>query len=93
MHFFDHESCGKCTPCREGVGWMASILDRIHGGEGNPGDIDLLLGVAGKISGNTFCPLGDGAATVTKSFIRHFRGEFEAKILRDEPRRLESGKT
>ena len=78
--FFEHESCGKCSPCREGVGWMAAIIGRIHAGRGNSGDIELLLDVAQNISGNTFCPLGDGAASVVKSFLRHFRREFEEKL-------------
>ncbi|MGO9611778.1 MAG: NADH-quinone oxidoreductase subunit NuoF [Dissulfurispiraceae bacterium] len=80
--FFEHESCGKCTPCREGVGWMAAILARMHAGQGNSGDIELLLNVALNISGNTLCPLGDGAASVVKSFLRHFRREFEEKLER-----------
>jgi NADH-quinone oxidoreductase subunit F len=78
--FFEHESCGKCTPCREGTGWMSSVLGRIERGEGKPGDIELLLDIAGNISGKTFCPLGDGAAVVVTSFIKHFRGEFERHI-------------
>ncbi|MFO0754152.1 MAG: NADH-quinone oxidoreductase subunit NuoF [Thermodesulfovibrionales bacterium] len=78
--FFEHESCGKCTPCREGVGWMRSILERIVKGAGTGGDIDLLLEVAKNIAGKTFCPLGDGAASVVQHFIKHFRNEFEEQI-------------
>ncbi|MBI3593018.1 MAG: NADH-quinone oxidoreductase subunit NuoF [Nitrospirae bacterium] len=81
MKFFEHESCGKCTPCREGVGWMRSILGRISAGSGREGDIDLLLEVSNNIMGKTFCPLGDGAATVAQNFIKNFRYEFEEKIM------------
>ncbi len=80
MKFFEHESCGKCTPCREGTGWMRSVLERIENGQGKDGDIDLLLDIAGNIAGKTFCPLGDGAAVVTMNFIKHFRNEFEEHI-------------
>ncbi|MFZ5997222.1 MAG: NADH-quinone oxidoreductase subunit NuoF [Nitrospirota bacterium] len=80
IKFFEHESCGKCTPCREGVGWLRSILVRINSGQGREGDIDLLMEVSKNILGKTFCPLGDGAATVVQSFIKHFRNEFENKI-------------
>jgi NADH-quinone oxidoreductase subunit F len=78
--FFEHESCGKCTPCREGTGWMRSVLGRIDKGDGRDGDIDLLLDIAGNISGKTYCPLGDGAAAVTINFIKHFRKEFEQHV-------------
>lgn len=80
MRFFEHESCGKCTPCREGTGWMRNILERIENGFGREGDIELLQDVALSISGKTFCPLGDGAANVVLSFIRNFAEEFEYHI-------------
>ncbi|HEX8948366.1 MAG TPA: NADH-quinone oxidoreductase subunit NuoF [Dissulfurispiraceae bacterium] len=80
IKFLEHESCGKCTPCREGVGWMRSILSRISSGAGEKGDIDLLAEVSKNIMGKTFCPLGDGAASVVQNFIKHFRAEFEAHI-------------
>lgn len=80
LKFFEHESCGKCTPCREGTGWLRSILGRIESGQGVEGDIDLLLAVSGNIMGKTFCPLGDGAASVVQNFIKHFRPEFEEHI-------------
>ncbi|HAK88673.1 MAG TPA: NADH-quinone oxidoreductase subunit F [Nitrospiraceae bacterium] len=80
IKFFEHESCGKCTPCREGVGWMRAILERISGGSGTAGDIDLLIEVSNNITGKTFCPLGDGAAMTAQNFIKHFRNEFEKKI-------------
>ncbi|MDA8087575.1 MAG: NADH-quinone oxidoreductase subunit NuoF [Nitrospiraceae bacterium] len=83
LKFFEHESCGKCTPCREGTGWLRSILERIENGQGREGDIELMEDVAGNIAGNTFCPLGDGAASVALNFIRHFRSEFEDHIGTD----------
>jgi NADH-quinone oxidoreductase subunit F len=78
--FFEHESCGKCTPCREGTGWMSEVLHRIEHGRGQADDLDLLLEVAGNIAGKTFCPLGDSAALVVRNFIGHFREEFEDHI-------------
>ncbi len=75
--FYHHESCGQCSPCREGTGWMDKVLERIEHGKGNMRDIDLLVDVAKKIEGNTICPLGDAAAWPVASAIRHFRPEFE----------------
>ncbi len=80
IRFFEHESCGKCTPCREGVGWMRTVLERIEGGFGRKGDVELLQDVASNISGKTFCPLGDGAAGVVLNFIRNFPEEFDYHI-------------
>ncbi len=80
LKFFEHESCGKCTPCREGTDWLRKILERIEYGNGREGDIELLSDVAECISGRTFCPLGDGAAGVVKGMIKHFRHEFEEHI-------------
>ncbi len=78
--FYRHESCGQCSPCREGTGWMEKVLYRIEHGTGNERDIDLLVDVAKRIEGNTICPLGDAAAWPVASAIRHFRGEFEWHI-------------
>ena len=75
--FYHHESCGQCSPCREGTGWMEKVLYRLEHGHGNMRDIDLLVDVAKKIEGNTICPLGDAAAWPVASAIRHFRDEFE----------------
>lgn len=75
--FYHHESCGQCSPCREGTGWMEKVLHRIENGHGNMRDIDLLVDMAAKIEGNTICPLGDAAAWPVASAIRHFRDEFE----------------
>lgn len=79
-HFYWHESCGQCTPCREGTGWMEKILRRLDKGEGKMSDIDLLWRVQGNIEGNTICPLGDAAAWPVAAAIRHFRDEFEWHI-------------
>lgn len=78
--FYHHESCGQCSPCREGTGWMEKILHRIENGEASVKDIDLLADVAKHVEGNTICPLGDAAAWPVASAIRHFRAEFEEHI-------------
>ncbi|GAB3979811.1 NADH-quinone oxidoreductase subunit NuoF [Spirosoma terrae] len=78
--FYHHESCGQCSPCREGTGWMEKVLHRIEYGHGHQQDIDLLVDVAKKIEGNTICPLGDAAAWPVASAIRHFRDEFQWHI-------------
>jgi NADH-quinone oxidoreductase subunit F len=82
--FYHHESCGQCSPCREGTGWMEKILHRIVEGHGKPSDIDLLWDVQRKIEGNTICPLGDAAAWPVASAIRHFRAEFEEYVNHPE---------
>ena len=79
-HFYYDESCGQCTPCREGTGWLYRMLQRILDGNGKEEDLDLLLTVGEKIMGNTICALGDAAATPVESFIKHFREEFEYYI-------------
>jgi NADH-quinone oxidoreductase subunit F len=78
--FFEHESCGKCTPCREGIGWMRAILERIHVGNGRHDDLKLLGEVSKNIFGKTFCPLGDSAAMVVQSFMEKFERDFKEKI-------------
>ncbi len=80
IHFYRHESCGKCTPCREGTNWMATIYDRLEKGEGKEGDIELLLDICDNISFKSFCPLGDAAIGPVVSSIKHFRTEYEAHI-------------
>ncbi len=79
--FYAHESCGQCTPCREGCRWMEEVLGRIEDGKGKPKDLDLLLDVADGINGKTLCALGDAAAGPVTSFVTKFRGEFE-KLMR-----------
>ncbi len=75
--FYHHESCGQCSPCREGTGWMEKVLHRLEYGHGKMEDIDLLWDIQRKIEGNTICPLGDAAAWPVAAAIRHFREEFE----------------
>lgn len=79
-HFYNHESCGQCSPCREGTGWMYKILKSIEYGKGKMEDIDLLWDIQRRIEGNTICPLGDAAAWPVAAAIRHFRDEFEWHI-------------
>ncbi len=79
-HFYYEESCGQCTPCREGTGWLYRIVDRIEKGRGRKEDLDLLVDVSNKIEGHTICALGDAAAMPVASFIEHFREEFQYHI-------------
>ncbi len=79
-HFYYEESCGQCTPCREGTGWLSRLVHRIQHGEGTLEDLDVLDSVADKIMGKTICALGDAAAMPVRSFIKHFRKEFEQHI-------------
>ena len=79
-YFYQHESCGQCTPCREGTGWLWRMVDRIHHGQGRSEDLDLLDSVAGNIMGRTICALGDAAAMPVRAMLKHFRHEFVAKI-------------
>jgi NADH-quinone oxidoreductase subunit F len=78
--FFAHESCGQCSPCREGCHWMEKIFHRIEHGEGQRGDLELILDVSGNIMGNTICPFGDAAAMPAAAFIKKYRAEFDAHI-------------
>jgi NADH-quinone oxidoreductase subunit F len=78
--FYHHESCGQCTPCREGTGWLEKVLHRIETGHGREEDIDLLWSIQSKIEGNTICPLGDAASWPVAAAIRHFRDEFEYHV-------------
>ncbi len=82
--FYRHESCGQCSPCREGTGWMENILHKIEHGQGSMEDIDLLWNIQRNIEGNTICPLGDAAAWPVAAAIRHFRDEFEWHITHRE---------
>jgi NADH-quinone oxidoreductase subunit F len=77
LEFYKHESCGKCTPCREGTGWLVAILRRIVTGAGTPADLDTLTDAASNIAGRSFCALGDAAATPVLSSFKHFRREYE----------------
>jgi len=79
-YFYMHESCGQCTPCREGTGWLSRMVDRIEAGHGRPSDMDLLNSVADNIQGRTICALGDAAAMPVRAMIKHFRHEFEYHV-------------
>jgi NADH-quinone oxidoreductase subunit F len=80
LHFYRHESCGKCTPCREGGDWLFKILDKIERGEGTMKDIDLLLSLSDNIAGKTLCAFGDAAATPVLTTVKQFRAEYEAHV-------------
>jgi NADH-quinone oxidoreductase subunit F len=80
MRFYAHESCGQCTPCREGTGWLARVCTRLANGQGQAGDVELMASVAHGIAGNTICPLGEAAAWPMLGFLTKFRGDFEAKL-------------
>jgi NADH-quinone oxidoreductase subunit F len=82
-HFYHHESCGQCTPCREGTGWMEKVLQRIISGEGSISDIDLLISIANNIEGNTICALGEAAAWPVKYMVDRFRDYFEARVSKE----------
>lgn len=79
--FFEHESCGKCTPCREGTWWAVKVLERIEHGAGRREDLDLLLDICDGIDGRSFCPLGDAASWALRSNVKLFRDEFEAHVV------------
>ena len=82
-HFYHHESCGQCTPCREGTGWLEKILKRIIAGKGSTSDLDLLVTVANQIEGNTICALGEAAAWPVKFMVERFRDYFEARVSKE----------
>lgn len=82
-HFYHHESCGQCTPCREGTGWLEKILKRIVAGKGSVNDLDLLITVANQIEGNTICALGEAAAWPVKFMVERFRDYFEQRVNKE----------
>ena len=79
-YFYKHESCGQCTPCREGTGWMWRVMERMAVGDADPKEIDILLDVASQVEGHTICALGDAAAWPIQGLFRHFRPEIEDRI-------------
>jgi NADH-quinone oxidoreductase subunit F len=85
MRFYAHESCGQCTPCREGTGWLARVCTRLAVGNGQPGDLDLLSSIAYGIAGNTICPLGEAAAWPMLGFLTKYRADFEARLHSSRP--------
>ena len=80
LRFYHHESCGQCTPCREGMGWLHQSIDRIVAGRGRPGDIDTLIRVSEANDGTTICSLGDSAGYACSAILDHYRDEFEYYI-------------
>jgi NADH-quinone oxidoreductase subunit F len=80
--FYKHESCGQCTPCREGTGWMWRMMEKIAAGEASPGEIDRLLDVTKQVEGHTICALGDAAAWPIQGLFRHFRDEIEGQLIK-----------
>ncbi|MEO6908263.1 MAG: NADH-ubiquinone oxidoreductase-F iron-sulfur binding region domain-containing protein, partial [Abditibacteriaceae bacterium] len=89
LKFYRHESCGKCTPCREGNDWLVAVLERLTNNEGRDGDTQLLLDMAGNMSGGrAFCPFGDAAATPVKGGIANFREDFEKRITNPPDKRV-----
>ncbi|WP_304130559.1 NADH-quinone oxidoreductase subunit NuoF [Ignavibacterium album] len=82
-HFYHHESCGQCTPCREGTGWLEKILKRLIAGKGSVSDLDLLITVANQIEGNTICALGEAAAWPVKFMVERFRDYFEQRVSKE----------
>ncbi|WAR17784.1 NDUV1-like protein [Mya arenaria] len=90
MHFYKHESCGQCTPCREGTGWMNVMTHRFVEGNGQPEEIDMLWEISKQIEGHTICALGDGAAWPVQGLIRHFRPEIEARMAQFNQKKLKA---
>jgi NADH-quinone oxidoreductase subunit F len=80
LEFYAHESCGKCTPCREGTWWLVQVLTRLENGQGDAADLDQLLDQCENIAGRSFCALGDGATSPVVSSIQHFRDEYLAHL-------------
>jgi NADH-quinone oxidoreductase subunit F len=80
MHFYKHESCGQCTPCREGCGWIVRILDKVVAGTATLEELDRVHEIANDITGNTICAFGDGAAQPALAFVRRYRKNFEDYI-------------
>ncbi len=85
MKFYHHESCGQCTPCREGTGWLENVLNRLCEGKGKASDVDLLVDISNNMMGNTICALADGTAMPMLAFVRKFRGEFLAAAEKGVP--------
>ena len=89
-YFYKHESCGQCTPCREGTGWMWRVMERLREGNADIGEIDTLLDVTKQVEGHTICALGDAAAWPIQGLIRHFRPELERRIVEKQGQTLEA---
>lgn len=87
-HFYMHESCGQCTPCREGTGWMWRVMERLVVGNAKTTEIDLLLDVTKQVEGHTICALGDAAAWPIQGLMRHFRPEVERRISQYQAKQI-----
>jgi NADH-quinone oxidoreductase subunit F len=87
-YFYKHESCGQCTPCREGAGWMWRMMERLREGDAEVQDIDKLLDVTKQVEGHTICALGDAAAWPIQGLVRHFRPELERRIAERAARQM-----
>jgi NADH-quinone oxidoreductase subunit F len=83
--FYKHESCGQCTPCREGVGWVYRLMERLSRGEGSLAELDQLQALTKKIEGRTICAFADGAMWPVQGTIKHFRGLFEGRLVHKSP--------
>ena len=88
MHFYAHESCGQCTPCREGTGWLTKIMHRVAHGQGESKDIDLIKTISERMMGKTICALSDAAAMPAISFVTKFRDEFERHVAQTSTDKL-----
>ena len=86
--FYKHESCGQCTPCREGTGWMMRIMERLVVGQASVDEIDMLLEITKQVEGHTICALGDAAAWPIQGLIRHFRSEVENRIMTNSSKKV-----
>jgi NADH-quinone oxidoreductase subunit F len=89
-YFYKHESCGQCTPCREGTGWMWRVMERLREGNAEIHEIDMLWDVTKQVEGHTICALGDAAAWPIQGLIRHYRPELERRILEKQGQQLEA---
>ena len=89
-YFYKHESCGQCTPCREGTGWMWRVMERLREGDAEIREIDMLWDVTKQVEGHTICALGDAAAWPIQGLIRHFRPELERRIVERQGAELEA---
>jgi NADH-quinone oxidoreductase subunit F len=89
-YFYKHESCGQCTPCREGTGWMWRVMERLCTGNAEIREIDMLWDVTKQVEGHTICALGDAAAWPIQGLIRHFRPEIERRIIEKQGEQLEA---
>jgi NADH-quinone oxidoreductase subunit F len=91
LEFYDEESCGQCTPCREGSGWAYRLTKKILEGKGEPGDPDRLVDIVNKVEGHTICVFGEAFAWPTQSYVKKFRSEFDALINKTKKNSIKGG--